>query len=218
MRKNRVYILIYLSMLLPVLLLTEVLASSTSHVSDDVYIEFRTKTNNYSAAQIAELKTYYHYKTKEAIRERNIHAASHYQRLIDIINIKVPESNLNIESDISTIKSKLESKFDFENLSKKSSIPINTEKEILIKHKNLILYIQILAGSYVFALIINSILIMRSPSHQAKDFVKSAGLYAVLFGVISVILVTDLSKSSTMLAGSLSLIAGYMLCSLIKEN
>lgn len=212
MRKNKVYILIYLSMLLPVLLLTEVLAGYTSHVSEDAYIEFRTKTSNYSAETKAKLKTHYRYKMEEAIREKNFDAALHYQRLIEFIVLK---SDTDAESNMSTIESG--SEFDFENLSKKSSIQINTEKEIFIKYKNHFIYIIILGVLYIFVLIIMAIAISRVSLYQAKDLVYIISLYSILFGVIFIILFDDLSESSTMLAGTLSFIVGYLLCFLPEK-
>ena len=99
MSKNKVYILIYLSIILPVLLSAGALDRYTipqqhpertvqpkSTVNESVYIDFRNQTRNYSRAKREEMKEYYRKKLKEAVRERNFDAASHYERLIGILN------------------------------------------------------------------------------------------------------------------------------------
>ncbi len=100
MKKAKIYILIYLSMMLPVLLSAAALnkytapAQSTSSVqakeivNESVYTDFRQKVRNYSPEKKEKMKTYYRKKLKDAIRMKNMDAASHYERLLGILNSK----------------------------------------------------------------------------------------------------------------------------------
>lgn len=99
MYKNKIYVLICLSMLAPILSLGGALDRYTvpqqksghaiqtpGTVSESVYIDFMKETSNYSRAKKEEMKAYYHKKLKEAVREKNFEAAMHYERLIGILN------------------------------------------------------------------------------------------------------------------------------------
>ena len=99
MYKGKAYFLIYLSMVLSVLLSAGALDRHTvpqqqfeytvppkTDVSENIYIDFMNKVRGYPPAKKEEMKTYYHKKMKEAMRERNFNAAKHYERLIAILN------------------------------------------------------------------------------------------------------------------------------------
>ena len=60
--------------------------SATIHVDKKVYIEFREKVKGYSPEKREKLKEYYRQKMKQAIRDKNFDAASHYEKLLDILN------------------------------------------------------------------------------------------------------------------------------------
>ena len=55
-------------------------------VDEDVYTRFRDKVSGYSEAQKEELIKYYSKKKKQAYRDKNYDAVSHYARLIDILH------------------------------------------------------------------------------------------------------------------------------------
>lgn len=94
------HILIYLSLVAPVVLSAGALEryhvpqqksdpstqSGTRSVNEEVYARFRDKVNGYSPAKKEKLREQYRNKMKQAIREKNIEAASHYERLIEILN------------------------------------------------------------------------------------------------------------------------------------
>ena len=98
MKKAKVYILIYLSMMLPMLLSAAALnkytapAQSASSVqakeivSESVYTDFKKQIRGYSPEKNEKMKTYYRKKLKDAIRMENLDAASHYKRLLKILN------------------------------------------------------------------------------------------------------------------------------------
>jgi len=100
MKKTKVYILICLSMMLPVLLSAAALnkytapTQSTSSVqtketvNERIYTDFRQQVSGYSPEKKEKMKTYYRKKLKDAIRMKNFDAASHYERLLGILNSK----------------------------------------------------------------------------------------------------------------------------------
>ena len=55
-------------------------------VNKSVYDDFKKKTDSYSPAKKEEMKAYYRKRMKVAVRDRNFDAASHYERLIGILN------------------------------------------------------------------------------------------------------------------------------------
>ena len=99
MYKTKVYILIFLGMMLPVLLSAAALnkyaapaqsASSvqTKTVNERIYTDFRQQVRGYSPEKKEKMRTYYRKKLKDAIRMKNLDAASHYERLLGILNSK----------------------------------------------------------------------------------------------------------------------------------
>ena len=100
MYKAKVYILIYLSMMLPVFLSAAALnkytapAQSASSVqtkevvSESIYIDFRQQVRGYSHEKKEKMKMYYRKKLKDAKRMKNLDAVSHYERLLGILNSK----------------------------------------------------------------------------------------------------------------------------------
>ena len=99
MYKNKKHVLIYLSMVLPVFLSSGALdrysipqqqsvqmVQPKASVNNDVYTDFRKKTASYSAEKKEKMKKYYRKKMKKSIKDKNIDAASHYERLIEILN------------------------------------------------------------------------------------------------------------------------------------
>ena len=100
MKKAKVYILIYLSMMLPVLLSAAALnkytaptqsvtsVQSKATVNKSIYIDFREQVRGYSPEKKEKMKTYYRKKLKESIRRKNLDAAAHYERLLGILNSK----------------------------------------------------------------------------------------------------------------------------------
>jgi len=99
MKKAKVYILIYLSMMLPVFLSAAALNKYTAPaqsssvqskvtVNKSIYVDFREQVRNYSPEKKEKMKMYYRKKLKDAIRMRNLDAASHYEQLLGILNSK----------------------------------------------------------------------------------------------------------------------------------
>ena len=97
MIKNKVTILIYLSVMLPVFSSAAALnkysapvqsshVQSKATVNDSIYADFREKTRHYSDEKKEKMKTYYRKQLKDAIRMKNMDAASHYERLLGILN------------------------------------------------------------------------------------------------------------------------------------
>ncbi len=60
--------------------------SAEIRVEEKVYTDFRNKVKDYSPEKREKLKAYYRQKMKQSVRERNFDAASHYQKLLDILN------------------------------------------------------------------------------------------------------------------------------------
>jgi len=102
MYKNKVYVLIYLSMVLPVLLSAGALERYTvpkkqmprhkgysvqpkTTVSESMYIAFKKEVLKSSIAEKKEMIKYYIKKMEEAVREKNFDAAIHYGKLIGIL-------------------------------------------------------------------------------------------------------------------------------------
>jgi len=100
MKKSKVYIFIYLSMILPVFLSAAALNKYTAPtqsvtsvqpkvtVNESIYVDFRELVHDYSPEKKEKMKTYYRKKLKDAIRMKNLDAASHYERLLGILNSK----------------------------------------------------------------------------------------------------------------------------------
>lgn len=97
MFKNKIYIVTYLSILVPVLLSAAPLDkyyvpqqssgyTAQTSGSEDIYIEFRKKANNLSAQERVELKESFQTRRDNASKNKNFDAAAHYQRLINILN------------------------------------------------------------------------------------------------------------------------------------
>ena len=99
MYKKKVYVLIYLSMVLPVLLSSGALDRYTipqqqskqmvqpkAIVNESVYHDFKKQIQDYTPERKEDMKAYYRKKMKEAVGARNFDAASHYERLIGILN------------------------------------------------------------------------------------------------------------------------------------
>ena len=60
--------------------------SAEIRVEEKVYTDFRNKVKEFSPQKREKFKAYYRQKMKQAVRERNFDAASHYQKLLDILN------------------------------------------------------------------------------------------------------------------------------------
>ncbi|RLA70830.1 MAG: hypothetical protein DRG09_02135 [Epsilonproteobacteria bacterium] len=98
MFKIKIYTVIYLSILVPVLLSAAALnkytapiqsVSSTQSkktVNESVYVDFQQQVHDYSPKKKEKMKTYYRKKLKDAIRIKNLDAATHYERLLGILN------------------------------------------------------------------------------------------------------------------------------------
>ena len=100
MFKNKVYILIYLSIVLPTFVWGAALERYTvpeqkksgyttppkTAVSESVYDDFRNQIRNYSQAEKERMIRYYLRKKNEASEERKFDAKAHYERLIGILN------------------------------------------------------------------------------------------------------------------------------------
>ena len=106
MYKARIYIFIYLSIVLSVFLSAGALERYTipqqqqsgiyksksysvqpkSAVDSSTYTEFENKVKSLLPTEREKLKEYYRKKLKEAVRNRNFDAASHYERLIGILS------------------------------------------------------------------------------------------------------------------------------------
>lgn len=96
MFKKRVNILVFLALAAPGALSAGALEryqvpevsgkSAEIRVEEKVYTDFRNKVKDYSPEKREKLKAYYRQKMKQAVRERNFDAASHYQKLLDILN------------------------------------------------------------------------------------------------------------------------------------
>ena len=103
MKKNKVYILIYLSMMLPVFLsaapidkyyvppqqqVTHQQASSSKAQTSkqDTYTKFRNKAGKLSPKERGELKSSFQNKRDIASKNQNFDAAKYYQELINILN------------------------------------------------------------------------------------------------------------------------------------
>jgi uncharacterized membrane protein YfcA len=117
------------------------------------------------------------------------------------------------DNDISNI----ESQFDFQKVATmESSATVNTERLELIK--NNLKYVLIIAGLYAFSLIIITVLMKMTPSHQAKDVVTAVGLVSVIFSSLILVLVVDTSDALTAPMGILGAIAGYLFGSAQKTT
>ncbi len=108
-------------------------------------------------------------------------------------------------NDMSTV----ESQFDFQKVATmETSATANTERLELMK--NNLKYVLIIAGLYAFSLIIITVLMKMTPSHQAKDIVTAVGLVSVIFSSLILVLVVDTSDALTAPMGILGAIAGYL--------
>ncbi len=117
------------------------------------------------------------------------------------------------DDDISNI----ESQFDFQKVATiETSAAVNTERLELIK--NNLKYVLIIAGLYAFSLIIITVLMKMTPSHQAKDVVTAVGLVSVIFSSLILVLVVDTSDALTAPMGILGAIAGYLFGSAQKTT
>ncbi len=95
--------------------------------------------------------------------------------------------------------------------------PQVTEQELQVDNsvqlaviENAYHYVAIIAGLYIFSLIIITILIMNTPKHQARDIVTTIGLVTVIFGAILLAMVVDTDQALTAPMGILGAIAGYL--------
>jgi len=100
MYKNKVYILICVSVMLPVFLSAAALNKYTAPtqsassmqtkktVNDSVYSDFQRQVRGYSPEKKKKMTNYYRKKLKDAVRMKNMDAASHYERLLGILNSK----------------------------------------------------------------------------------------------------------------------------------
>jgi hypothetical protein len=96
MLRKRASVLIVVGLVLPVVLSAGALEryyvpqestkSAAPQIDQQVYNEFRAKAAGYPPEKREKLKTYYRQKMKQAVRDRNFDAASHYQKLLDILN------------------------------------------------------------------------------------------------------------------------------------
>jgi len=117
------------------------------------------------------------------------------------------------DDDISNI----ESQFDFQKVATtETSAAVNTERLELIK--NNLKYVLIIAGLYAFSLIIITVLMKMTPSHQAKDVVTAVGLVSVIFSTLILVLVVDTASALTAPMGILGAIAGYLFGSAQKTT
>jgi hypothetical protein len=100
MYRVKIYSFIYLLILLPIFLQAAALnkytaptQSATSMqtkeiVNQRIYIDFQRLVDSYSPQKREKMKAYYHQKLKDAIRVRNLDAATHYEKLLGILNSK----------------------------------------------------------------------------------------------------------------------------------
>lgn len=96
MFKNKVYILIYLSIMLSVLLSAAPLdkyyipqqskGMFVEKTEPDIYTDFRNKVAVLSPEDRIKLKESFEQKRDNAAKNKNFDAAAYYQRLIDILN------------------------------------------------------------------------------------------------------------------------------------
>ena len=96
MFKNKVYIFIYLSMILPVFLSAAPLdkynippqlsGNTVQTAKPDVDTEFRNKVAGLTPKERAQLKKSFQQKRDTASNNKNFDAATYYQRLINILN------------------------------------------------------------------------------------------------------------------------------------
>ena len=96
MFKNKVYILIYLSIILPVLLSAAPLDKyyipqqssgyQAQTAEPDVETEFRNKVGSLSLEERKKLKESFQQKMDNAAQNKNFDKAAYYQRLINILN------------------------------------------------------------------------------------------------------------------------------------
>jgi hypothetical protein len=96
MFKNTIYIMIYLSILVPVLLsaapldkyyIPQQLSDYTAQaVEPDIETEFRNKVGSLSPKEREILKESFQQKMDNAAKNKNFDAAAYYQRLINILN------------------------------------------------------------------------------------------------------------------------------------
>ncbi len=96
MYKKKIYVFIYLSIMLSVLLSAAPLDKyyipqqssgyTTQTAEPDIYAEFRNKISNMSLEDRNKLKESFEKKRDEAKKINNFDAAKYYQQLIDILN------------------------------------------------------------------------------------------------------------------------------------
>jgi len=83
---------------------------------------------------------------------------------------------------------------------------------------NAFYYVVIIALLYIISLITITILILKTPTHHARDIVTTIGLVTVIFGSILLALVVDTDQALTAPMGILGAIAGYLFGSAQKKE
>lgn len=98
MLNKRIYLFIYLSIIVPIHLSaapldkyyvpkqSEHTTAPITTVSQSVYSDFKNAIRNYSPQKKEKMRQYYSKKMQDAVRDRNFDAATHYERLIVILN------------------------------------------------------------------------------------------------------------------------------------
>lgn len=96
MKKTKIYILIYVSMMLPIFLSAAPLdkyyipPQATGHTAQttepDIETQFRNKVSSLSPKEREKIKEAYQQKMDTAANNKNFDEAAYYQRLIDILN------------------------------------------------------------------------------------------------------------------------------------
>ena len=109
-----------------------------------------------------------------------------------------------------------EDEFDYTQVVTQASQVNNSVQLAIIE--NAYHYVMIIAGLYVFSLIIITILIINTPKHHARDIVTTIGLVTVIFGAILLAMVVDTDQALTAPMGILGAIAGYLFGSAQRKD
>jgi len=100
MYRVKIYSFICLCILLPVFLQAAALHKYTAPiqsvttietkkiVNESIYIDFQRLADSYSPDKREKMKAYYRQKLKDAVSVRNLDAATHYEKLLGILNSK----------------------------------------------------------------------------------------------------------------------------------
>ena len=145
-----------------------------------------------------------------------------------ILLVMLPLSTVyaSVENNISTTEqvsnnanddlAMTEDEFDYTQVVTQASQVNNSVQLAIIE--NAYHYVMIIAGLYVFSLIIITILIINTPKHHARDIVTTIGLVTVIFGAILLAMVVDTDQALTAPMGILGAIAGYLFGSAQRKD